>query len=58
MWPIASTENLEIEWIKKICLKDALPSPDGPGLNENIKFTSVNNYKTFKTWFFPNDNRQ
>ena len=55
IWPIASTENLELEWIKKICLKASLPSPDadGDGLNESIKFTSMNTWTVFKDWFFP-----
>ena len=55
VWPIASTDNLELEWIKKMCLKHALPSPDGGGLNEYIKFTSMDTWKAFKDWFYPKD---
>lgn len=55
VWPIASTENLELEWIKKICLKDALPSLDGGGLNENIKFSYKDTWLAFKKWFYPDD---
>lgn len=56
VWPIADTENLELEWVKMICLKNALPSPDGGGLNESIKFTHHDNWLSFKQWFFPPSN--
>jgi len=54
VWPILPTDNLELEWIKKICLKHALPSPEGGGLNESIKFTSMDVWLAFKEWFYPN----
>ena len=57
VWPIASTEDLELEWIKKMCVKDALPSPDGGGLNESIKFTSMKTFNAFKKWFYPDNTK-
>lgn len=58
VWPVEDNENLELEWIKKLCLKDALPSIDGGGLNESIKFTGMETWKDFKKWFYPNNDEQ
>ena len=54
VWPLNDTDNLEVEWAKKVCNKDAMHSPDGRGLNENITFTNKSNWIEFKKWLNPN----
>ena len=54
IWPLADSENLELEWAKKVCNKNSIRTPDGRGLNESIKFTQMSNWIEFKKWFNPN----
>ncbi|XP_065884485.1 uncharacterized protein [Dysidea avara] len=54
IWPLADSENLELEWAKKVCSKNAIHTPDGHGLNESIKFTETSNWIEFKKWLNPN----
>ena len=56
IWPLADSDNLEVEWAKKVCNKESLPSSpdDESGLNESIKFTHKHNWVEFKKWLNPN----
>ena len=54
IWPVPDSVNLEVEWAKKVCLKESLQSSDESGLNESIKFTHKDNWVDFKKWLNPN----
>ena len=53
IWPLADFDNLEVEWAKKVCVKESLRSSDERGLNESIKFTHKDNWVKFKKWLNP-----
>jgi len=53
IWPLADSENLELEWAKKICSKNSIHTPGGRGLNESVKFTQKSNWVEFKKWLNP-----
>ena len=56
IWPLADSDNLEVEWAKEVYTKESLPSSpdDESGLNESINFTHKNNLVEFKKWLNPN----
>ncbi|XP_065883825.1 uncharacterized protein [Dysidea avara] len=54
IWPLADSDNLEVEWAKKVCNKESLQSSEESGLNESVKFTHKHNWVEFKKWLNPN----